>query len=111
MGLKKIVRQLESYIEDKVDVAYLNGYESGSEDALVCHEVGFAEGVQAERDRVIGLFTMLAQQELLNGSGSKAKAYADAAETVRVANVFEQQDWSEEGIARAYQKDLENDGF
>ena len=54
---------------------------------------------------------MLAQQELVNGSGTKAKAYAIAADTVDIANHMEGMDWSEEGIEKAYQEELEKDGF
>jgi len=111
MGMKKIIRQIEDYVKDKIDESYAEGYSDGSNDSYNDHDSGFAEGVKAERNRVIGLFTMLSQQELLNGSGSKAKSYADAAETVRVADIFEQQDWSEEGIARWHAEENDKEGF
>jgi hypothetical protein len=111
MGMKKIIKKIEEYVQDKIDEAYAEGYSDGSNDAYSDHDVGFVEGVKSERERVIGMFKMLAQQELANGSASKAKSYAMSADTVDVANHMEQIDWSEEGIARWNAEENEKDGF
>lgn len=83
MGMKKIIRQLEDYIQDRVSDAYAEGYREGLEDS----DLGYASGIKAERERVIGMFKFLAQQELEAGSGNKAKTYHDMAELVNIANI------------------------
>jgi hypothetical protein len=87
MGMKKIIKQIEEYIQDKVGEAYATGYSDGTNDAFVDCDLRFSEGVKAERDRVIGMFKFLAQQELESGSGNKAKMYHDVADLVNIANM------------------------
>ena len=114
MNLKKIIKQLKEFEKDyqsELEDAFDSGYLEGSERAEQEYRDGFDDGIKAERTRVIELFKMLAQQELVNGSGTKAKAYAIAADTVDIANHMEGMDWSEEGIEKAYQEELEKDGF
>jgi hypothetical protein len=82
MKLTKIITKLEEHVEDITDESYNSGYADGCSD-------GYGNGVDWERKRIIDLFTMLSQQELVSGSASKAKAYAMAAAMVDVANT----DW------------------
>jgi hypothetical protein len=109
--MKKIIKQIEEYVQDKIDEAYAEGYNDGNGDAFTDRDVGFYEGIANERERVISMFKMLSQQELVNGSAAKAKSYAMAADTVDVANHMEHLDWSEEGIAKWNDEENERDGF
>lgn len=104
MKLEKIIRKLEEHIIEVAENNYDVGYIDGRSD-------GLNEGVGEERKRVIDLFKMLAQQELVNGSASKAKAYAMAADTVDIANHMQNFDWSEEGLATWQEEENEKDGF
>lgn len=83
MKLEKIIAKLEEHVVDLAQDNYDMGYYDG-------HIDGCNEGIATERERVINLFKMLSQQELVSGSASKAKAYAMAAEVVDIANA----DWS-----------------
>ena len=87
MGMKKIIRQIEEYVDEKISESYSEGYRDGMEDALTDRDIGFADGIRGERDRIIKMFKFLSQQELEAGSGNKAKMYHDVAELVNIANM------------------------
>lgn len=84
MELKKIITKLEEHVESIRDNSYSYGYADG-------YGGGHSDGVATERKRVIDLFKMLSQQELVRGSASKAKGYAMAADMVDIANA----DWDD----------------
>ena len=111
MKTKKLFKKIEEHIQGRVDKAYDEGYSDGFDSAALDVDLAFRNGVEEERNRVIGLFKMLSEQELLNGSGQKAKSYREAADLVAVANHMEQLDWSQEGIDKAYYEDLDKEGF
>ena len=111
MKTKKLLKKIEEHIQGRVDKAYDEGYSDGFDSAALDVDLAFRNGVEAERERVIGLFKMLSQQELVNGSAQRAKAYAMAADTVAVANDLDNVDWSEEGIDAYLQEQNERDGI
>lgn len=111
MKTKKLFKKIEEHIEDRVSKAYGEGFDDGYQDAVGDVDLAFRNGIEEERTRVIGLFKMLSEQELLNGSASKAKSWRAAADLVAVANDLEKLDWSEEGINAYLQEELEKDGF
>ena len=86
MKTKKLLKKIEEHIQDRMNDSYSEGYDDGYDNAVLDTDLAFRNGVEAERERVIGLFKMLSQQELVNGSAQRAKAYAMAADTVAVAN-------------------------
>jgi flagellar biosynthesis/type III secretory pathway protein FliH len=91
MGMKKIVKAIEKLEAKAFDDGYDNGYAEGYADAQDL----FNDGVRAERDRVIALFKMLSDNEMESGTGSKAKMWKIAADTVKIADELEVYD--EEG--------------
>lgn len=111
MKTKKLFKKIEEHIDDRVSKAYGDGFDDGYNHAIGDVDLAFRNGIEAERNRVIGLFKMLSEQELLNGSGQKAKSYREAADLVAVANHMEQLDWSQEGIDKEYYEDLDKEGF
>jgi hypothetical protein len=80
MGMKKIIRDLEGYIDNKVDESYANGYSDGIMDSGTDYDTGFAEGVSAEKERVQLVLKTIADNDLKVGRGTKAKTYLDLAE-------------------------------
>ena len=82
MKLTKIITKLEEHVQNVTDESYTTGYADGCSD-------GYGDGIAWERKRIVDLFTMLSQQELVSGSASKAKAYAMASAMVDIANT----DW------------------
>ena len=108
MRLEKIINKLEEHVAEVYEDAYQTGYTDGRDDNW---DEGFDEGVRTERNRIISMFEMLSAMNMENGSATKAKQYYEAAQLVKVANEMEKHDWSEEGIAKAYQEELEKDGF
>ena len=111
MKTKKLFKKIEQHIQRRVDKAYDEGYSDGFDSAALDVDLAHRNGVENERTRVIGLFNMLSEQELVNGSGTKAKLYRAAADLVAVANDLEKIDWSEEGIDAYLQEELGKDGF
>ena len=91
MKLTKIITKLEEHVENITDESYTNGYADGCND-------GYDNGVNWERKRIIDLFTMCSQQELVSGSASKAKAFAMAAAMVDNANT----DWDSLPLQEEY---------
>jgi hypothetical protein len=111
MKTKKLLKKIEAHVQDLTSDAYSEGYSDGVQDTHLDTDLAYRNGVEEERNRVIGLFNMLSEQELVNGSGTKAKLYRAAADLVAVANQLEKIDWSEEGIDEAYYEDLDKEGF
>ena len=111
MKTKKLFKKIEQHIEDRVGDAYSEGYNDGFDSAALDVDLAFRNGIEEERNRVIALMNMLSEQELVNGSGTKAKLYRAAADLVAVANELEKIDWSEEAINERYQEENERDGF
>jgi len=109
MKTKKLFKKIEEHIQERVDEAYSEGYDDGFDSAALDTDLAFRNGVEEERNRVINLFKMLSEQELLNGSAAKAKSWRAAADLVDVANDLEELDWSEEGIDAYHQEQLEKD--
>lgn len=87
MGIKKSIKKLYTVIDKEIQDSYRLGYQDGFDDAILDQDLSFNRGVKAERDRVVGLFKMLSEQELTAGSGNKAKLYRDMAELVAIANM------------------------
>ena len=87
MSIKKSLKKLNIAIDQEIQESYDAGYQDGLEDSILDQEFSFNSGVRAERDRVIGLFKMLSEQELTAGSGNKAKLYRDMAELVAIADI------------------------
>ena len=111
MKTKKLLKKIEQHIQDRVDKAYDEGYNDGFDSASLDTDLAFRNGVEEERNRVIRLFKMLSEENLVSGSASKAKSWRAAADLVDVANDLEKLDWSEEGINAYLQEELEKDGF
>lgn len=112
MSREKFLKKITKHADNMISEAYSEGYSDGFNDGEQAgYDGGLLQGIIDERDRIIALFKSRSQEELVNGSASKAKAFAAAAELVAVAYTLEQMDWSEEGIEKAYQEELEKDGF
>ena len=111
MKTKKLLKKIEAHVQDLTSDAYSEGYSDGVQDSHLDTDLAYRNGVEEERARVIALMNMLSEQELVNGSGTKAKMYRAAADLVAVANDLEKLDWSQEGIDAYHQEQLEKDGF
>ena len=91
MGMKKINKAIAAYAEKRYhfgydegyDSGYSQGYSEGYEDA----SDSFNDGVKAERKRIIDLFLMLSEQQLENGSGTKAKLYREVVDLIKIADM------------------------
>jgi len=90
MGMKKIIKQINRYANEQWDA----GYEAAMDSEAYKNEL-FEDGVRAERERIIALFNMLSNSEFENGSPTKARAWKDAADLVKVADELEA--YNEEG--------------
>ena len=111
MKTKKFFKKIEKLIQDRIDEAYSEGFNDGFDNATGDIDIAYRNGIEAERERVIGLFKMLSEENLVSGSATKAKSWRAAADLVDVANHLEKLDWSQEAIDERYQEELEKDGF
>ena len=111
MKTKKFFKKIEKLIQDRIDEAYSEGFNDGFDNATGDIDIAYRNGIEAERERVIGLFKMLSEENLVNGSAAKAKSWRAAADLVDVANHLEKLDWSEEGIEEYNRISNERDGF
>ena len=80
MGMKKIIKEIKRY----GDKAHSNGYDEGTFDRAEYYNEGYREGYNEgntdERERVQRVLNVMSEQEMLSGSGTKAKMYRDIAE-------------------------------